>query len=301
MEQGRFDLADDTLADALRVSEERDVPICSRWQRGVQARLRLLQGRWPEAEQDALAVLAAGDIPLARLWAHLVLGLLAARRTAPADNPHLDELWHLATRLHLPGIFVTAAAALAEQSWITRRPDPRLDDAAATSWMQLPGPGGERLRRWAWRLGDAGLPQPGDGARPVPQADLPPPAQPYERALALYDEGGTDALVAALPLLDQLGARAVAALMRGRLRELGASVVPRGSTTATRANPAGLTDRQLDVLNLLVHGLSNAEIAARLVISPRTADHHVSAILGKLAVRTRGEAAAAARRLGLAS
>src|SRR5207342_906843 len=82
VEHGRFAQADDILADALRFSEERDIPICSMWQRGVQARLRLAQGRWREAEQDALAVLAAGDIPLGRLWSHLVLGLLAARREA---------------------------------------------------------------------------------------------------------------------------------------------------------------------------------------------------------------------------
>ena len=75
--------------------------------------------------------------------------------------------------------------------------------------------------------------------------------------------------------------------------------VPRGSSAATRANPAGLTDRQLDVLALLVEGLSNADIAARLVISPKTADHHVSAILSRLGVRSRGEAAATAQRLGL--
>ena len=123
--------------------------------------------------------------------------------------------------------------------------------------------------------------------------------QPYERALAQWDDGSSDALLAALPLLDELGARAVAALVRGRLREQGASGVPRGSSPATRANPAGLTGRQLDVLGLLVDGLSNAEIAARLVISRRTADHHVSAILGKLDARSRGEAVAAARRLGL--
>ena len=123
--------------------------------------------------------------------------------------------------------------------------------------------------------------------------------QPYERALALWDAGSTDALLAALPLLDELDARAVAALVRGRLRELGVTSVPRGRSPATRANPAGLTDRQLDVLALLVEGLSNADIAARLVISRKTADHHVSAILGKLDVRSRGEAVAAARRLGL--
>jgi DNA-binding NarL/FixJ family response regulator len=87
--------------------------------------------------------------------------------------------------------------------------------------------------------------------------------------------------------------------VRGRLRELGVANPPRGPSPTTRANPGGLTGRQLDVLALLVDGLSNADIAARLVISRKTADHHVSAILGRLGVRSRGEAVAAARRLGL--
>ena len=53
------------------------------------------------------------------------------------------------------------------------------------------------------------------------------------------------------------------------------------------------------MLRLVADGLRNAEVAAALVVSPRTVDHHVSAILRKLDVRTRGEAAAAAARLGL--
>ena len=299
VDQGHFDDAEDTLADALRVSQERDIPICGMWQRGVLARLRLLQGRWADAEREALAVLATGDVPLGRLWAHMVLGLLAARREAPAHNPHLDELWRLAVRLDLPGVSATVGAALAEQVWITRRPDPRMAEVAAAGLPELPSPGGQRLRRWAWRLAAAGVPQLGD---PPPPAGLleQPPGQPYRCALALYDDGSSDALLAAVGLLDELGARAVAARVRGQLRERGAPV-PRGISPATRANPGGLTDRQLDVLGLLVDGLSNAEIAARLVISPRTADHHVSAILAKLDARSRGEAVAAARQRGYVS
>ena len=53
------------------------------------------------------------------------------------------------------------------------------------------------------------------------------------------------------------------------------------------------------MLALLADGLSNAEIADRLVVSQKTVDHHVSAILKKLAVRSRAQAAAEAARLGI--
>ncbi|MDT7634144.1 MAG: hypothetical protein QOI50_6074 [Pseudonocardiales bacterium] len=301
VEDGRLQDADDVLVDALRLSTERGIPICTAWQRGVQARLRLLQGRWAEAEQDARAVLASGDIPLGRLWPHLVLGLLAVRREAPAENEHLDELWRLATRLDEPGKLAPVVAALAEQSWVTRRPDPRLLGATVATLAELHFAGRDTalapLRRWTRRLADADLPH---LAWPGPDTDPPAPAdQPYEQALRSWDAGSPADLLAALTVLDDLGARAVSTRVRARLRELGVAGVPRGPAAATRSNPAGLTARQLDVLDLLVDGLSNAQIADRLVISPKTADHHVSAILAKLEVRSRGEAAAAARRLGV--
>ena len=68
---------------------------------------------------------------------------------------------------------------------------------------------------------------------------------------------------------------------------------------ATRRNGSGLTARELDVLRLLAEGLRNAAIAERLFLSSRTIDYHVSALLRKLDARSRGEAVAAARRLGL--
>ncbi|HWM06821.1 MAG TPA: AAA family ATPase [Actinophytocola sp.] len=300
VQQGRFAEAEESVAQALRISEERDTPTCTAFQLGVRARLRLLQGRWTEAEQDARAVLAAGDLPLGQLGPQLVLGTLLARREGPPENPHLDELWRLANRLDTPGMVAPAAAALAENAWIIRRPDPRLHEPLVAALFTRSFTGQDDvlrpLLRWTRRLADAGVQQVGP-SRPVP-APIPED-QPYERALALWDAGSADDLLAALPLLDALGARAVAALVRARLREAGVSGVPRGRSPATRANPAGLTARQLDVLALLVDGLSNADIATRLVISPKTADHHVSAILAKLDVRSRGEAAAAARRLGV--
>jgi len=75
--------------------------------------------------------------------------------------------------------------------------------------------------------------------------------------------------------------------------------LPRGPRSTTRANPAELTTRELDVLRLVSAGKRNAEIAEELVVSRRTVDHHVSAILRKLGVRSRAEATLAARERGL--
>jgi len=85
--------------------------------------------------------------------------------------------------------------------------------------------------------------------------------------------------------------------LRSTLRERGLPV-PRGPRAATAADPTGLTGRQREVLALLAEGLSNAGIAARLTLSAKTVDHHVSAVLAKLGVASRGQAAAVARKLG---
>jgi DNA-binding NarL/FixJ family response regulator len=99
--------------------------------------------------------------------------------------------------------------------------------------------------------------------------------------------------------LQRLGARPAEGRAARLLRERGARDLPQGPRRKTRANPAGLTGRQLEVLTLLADGLRNAQIADRLVLSRKTVDHHVSAILRKLEVGSRTEAAAEAGRLGI--
>ena len=122
---------------------------------------------------------------------------------------------------------------------------------------------------------------------------------PYERALALACGDQDEALLEAVALLDGLGARQTAQRLRRQLRRRGSPRVPRGPTRATAANPAGLTGRQVEVLRLLAEGLSNAEIAARLSLSAKTVEHHVSALLAKLEVGSRRQAATVAHRLGV--
>jgi DNA-binding NarL/FixJ family response regulator len=102
----------------------------------------------------------------------------------------------------------------------------------------------------------------------------------------------------ALTIFDELGAAPLSRTTRRRLRVLGVRA-PRGPVEGTRANPAGLTDRQLEVLRLVCDGLTNAEIADRLVVSVRTVDSHVAAVLAKLGVRSRLHALRCARELGV--
>jgi DNA-binding CsgD family transcriptional regulator len=124
--------------------------------------------------------------------------------------------------------------------------------------------------------------------------------RPYEQALAL-GAGDEAAQRQALTLLDGLGAVPAANRLRRRMRGSGVPSIPRGPIAETRANPAGLTRRQAQVLALVDNGLSNVEIADRLCISVKTAEHHVSAIILRLDVGSRREAAAAARSMGILS
>jgi DNA-binding NarL/FixJ family response regulator len=87
--------------------------------------------------------------------------------------------------------------------------------------------------------------------------------------------------------------------LRKQLRIEGVKGVPRGARPSTQSNPYGLTRREAEVLELLSDGLRNSAIAKRLFVSPKTIDHHVSSILMKLGVPSRGEAVTILRK-GLA-
>jgi DNA-binding CsgD family transcriptional regulator len=121
---------------------------------------------------------------------------------------------------------------------------------------------------------------------------------PYEQAIALA-AGDEPAQREALALFDKIGAISAATRLRRQMRASGTRSIPRGPIGKTRVNPAGLTGRQVQVFALLVKGLSNPQIARHLSISQKTAEHHVSAIIARMGVTTRAEAAAAARARGL--
>jgi len=117
---------------------------------------------------------------------------------------------------------------------------------------------------------------------------------PYEAALTGLD-GDPATAAHAHGELRRLGALGAAAAF-ARERAAAGRSVPRGPRAATRADPAGLTTREREVLALVAEGRTNGEIARTLVLSEKTVGHHVSAVLRKLGARTRTEAVANAAR-----
>jgi DNA-binding CsgD family transcriptional regulator/tetratricopeptide (TPR) repeat protein len=120
----------------------------------------------------------------------------------------------------------------------------------------------------------------------------------YEQAIAL-SQGDEDAQRQAVAIFDRLGAAPAARKLRRRMRADGVRSVPSGPRAARRADPAGLTPRQKEVLLLLGGGLANADIADQLGLSAKTVEHHVSAILSALEAPSRLAAVQIARERGL--
>ena len=122
---------------------------------------------------------------------------------------------------------------------------------------------------------------------------------PYDAALTLSASTDESALRAALASFTDLGATAASRIVRQKLRGLGVRSIPAGPRSMTRTHPFGLTRREREVLELICAGCTDAEIAAKLFISVKTASHHVSAILAKLEAPNRTLAAHRANQLGL--
>jgi DNA-binding CsgD family transcriptional regulator/tetratricopeptide (TPR) repeat protein len=230
-------------------------------------------------------------------------GRLLARRGAPEAEALLEQAWEAACGQRSVTELAIAGCALAEWGWLVGRTD-RVE-AVVRAWRPhaarpTAAPAWAEILRYAARAGVPVEPPDGDvgpwaaglrGDWRGAAESFGAVGDPYERALELGESGEVAPTVEALHTLEDLGAAAAAHLVRRRLRTLGVMRVPRRSAASTRANPAGLTDRQLDVHALLAKGLTNAEIAERLVLSVRTVDSHVAAILDKLGVRNRRDAA----------
>lgn len=307
----RYDLAIPALETGLAYCIDHGLTGQESYVRSWLTRCYFEQGRWGEAGEMCVDLLRNPRcVGIARMVAVTVLGKLRARRGDPGVWEALDESLALARQTgHLQRIWPTSVAR-AEAAWLAGRLEsevPVLDEAYALA-VTVEHP---------WALGELSCWLDRAGRRPE---STRPAAEPYRLALeghlveaaaawevigcsfdaAMTLVGSDDETLvrSALATFEALGSRPAARLAGNRLRELGARV-PRGPNAATRGNPARLTHREVEVVALLTEGLRNAEIAARLVISTKTVDHHVTSLLAKLGVHSRQAAAAKALRLGL--
>ncbi len=302
-----------TTERGLAFAREREQFVFEEYMLALNALIDLATGDWAAAEATAAGLVSSPTLrqTVVRIPALEVLGLIHARRGEPDATELLDDAWRFAESTQELQRIRPIACARGEVAWLADDPD--AVDAATRDAYELAldvGNGRDIGELALWRHRAGVLDE-------VPQGCLDPFAlemagnpraaaaawrdlgATYGQALALMQAADADSLLEAVALLDGLGATAVAALARDLARRTGATRVPRGPRASTRENPVGLTGRQMQVLGLVAQGLSNGQIAERLVVSPKTVEHHVAAVLDKLGAGNRGEAVTAARKLGV--
>ncbi len=309
----RFADSERYYAEGLAYCEGRELGVFSICINGWRARTLLLLGRWDEAAQICAQMLGSPGIsPVNQLNPLYVLGTIWGRRGEDGAQEFLDRALEFAEGTGEPVWIAPVRAARAELRWLQGKPELAVAEARAgydvTAGLVDP-----------WTFGSLAIWLPRLGAPPDPLPDLPEPyaleiagnhraaaatwariGRPYDAAVAWLCSRDEAGLREALATLEDLGARAAAAVARRRMREVGVRAIPRGPHSATRAAPAGLTAREQEVLALLADGLSDREISQKLFISERTVHHHVSAVLSKVGVTSRTAAAREATRLGIA-
>jgi DNA-binding CsgD family transcriptional regulator/tetratricopeptide (TPR) repeat protein len=305
----RLGEAERYLAESIQLAEDAEFLGFLSYMHVESGRLELARGSWDEAERLA-GLSVGGSLPI-RCAALTVLGRARVRRGQPDAASALGPAWDLAVKSGEPQRTGPVAAVRAEAAWL--RGDHADARAIAAPVYQEAVRLGDQVYQaeLGYWLTKAGQPAqtPGDHPYAVQAAGRWREAAalwdaagcPYEHAAALAESPDPQHLLAALETLDELGAKPLATEVRARLRGLGVTRIPRGPLGETRSNPAGLTARQVDVLRLLGQGYTNAEIASELVISVRTVDSHVAAVLDKLGAATRRDAAARAAELGVLS
>ena len=298
------------LEEGIAYCEERDLDSWGRYMMAWRAVVLEELGHWDEALETALRVVDARDVaPISAIPAAATAARIEARRGTDGRG-HLELAVALAGRTGELQRIAPAACAAAEMAWLAGRSGD-IDAVTEAAWTLA----SDHADPWA--LGELAWWRAIGGAHEVSSDGSAEPfghmirgswhdaaeawdaiGSPMWAAYARGLDPDVDVAQAAVRSLDALGATAaVDAVLRTRHdREL---PLPRRPHASNRSNLAQLTGRELDVLRLLADGLSTAEIADRLVLSPRTVEHHIGAVLRKLDAPTRGRAVARANRMGL--
>lgn len=260
-----YDAARAVLDEGIRYCEARDLDAWNRYMTSWKARLELETGHWAEATRLSEGLLVDPNMTLlVRLTALTVKGTVFMRQGAGA-RAILEEAHALALKTREPERIAMTAAALLEYEWL-------YGDVLFHEQCSYDSP---HYNEWLYRARG--------GVKPAITWHTP------------YEQAFTADRAAAVNLLAALGATQTLTRLKQEWRREGDKKIPRGP----RATTDLLTGRERDVLRLLKEGMQNKEIAGKLFISAKTVDHHISNILAKLDVNSRGKAVEAASRLGL--
>ncbi|MFL5726368.1 MAG: ATP-binding protein [Chloroflexota bacterium] len=308
----RFGDAEPYFEAGRRYLTDRELDVQRLYLEGQLVTADVYRGRWPEADALGSTILSnRQNSVIGRILVLVALGRLRARRGGTGTWDLLDEALVLARPTGTLQRLGPVLGARAEAAWLEGDLDRAAGEAEAAYPLARRGRDPWQLGEICWWLRQAG--QPTDD-----HADVSAPWRyqlagrwreaatawrsvgcPYEAARALLESDDPVEVEEARAAFDRLGAFPGAALAARRLRSLGIRSIPRGVRASTRANPLGLTARELEVAQLVADGLSNEQIATRLFVSRRTVDHHVAAVLAKFEVARRSEIRIAAARHGI--
>jgi DNA-binding CsgD family transcriptional regulator len=301
----RYPEAEATYRTGIAYVDEHDLGTYGNCMRGGISRALDHLGRWDEMEALLSFDLRHRHLsPINRLAPLWLLGRMFARRGQHEQVTMIDESVTLSLAAGEPSYIAEAAVARLEAAWLAG--DVAQMRAAAALLVDhiskgaSDGPLLGSAATWLRRTQTATI-DPTGASRPY-ALELDGEWQaaasawlelrcPYDAGLALLDSGDAVAVREAITLFDKVGATATIAVAQAELRRLGAVEIPRGRRASTRDDKWGLTRREREVLALVTDGLTNADIAGRLFIAEKTVDNHVAAVLAKMGVASRRDAA----------
>ncbi len=298
----QYTSAERYISEGIAFDTKHDLDSWTHYLEGWQAQLKFEQGRYVEAEEIASRVLALPHLTaIMKLPAMTVIGRLHMRTGVDRGKQMLEAAMALALPLEEPQRVVPLACALAEAAWLASDNQACLKavEPALRLTMQGNNP---------WELGELAVWRHRAGATTLPlerhalpyryeiAGDIAAAAKawaevgnPYEQALALA-QGDDQQLLTAIKIFDELGAKPATKWLRDKAHLLGLRGIQRGPYKGVREHPLGLSKREVEVIQLIASGHTNAEIAKSLSRSERTVEHHISSLILKLGAKNRIDA-----------